>query len=130
VWWPGAGSNRRPFDFQLQVHLIGVRLPGILLALVRLRRRQKHRDDWSYWTVHWTPFSGRSDKRRASRRAARHLAALSRGGFHPDCYKHLIEVTVDPEQDPIHDRKLSGRSDGDLEGDCLGIAVVVARVAF
>src|SRR3712207_4466882 len=29
----GAGSNRRPSDFS-QVHLIGVRLPGIVLAVV------------------------------------------------------------------------------------------------
>ncbi len=32
--WPGAGSNRRPSDFQFKVHLIEVGLPDILLAVV------------------------------------------------------------------------------------------------
>jgi hypothetical protein len=59
ILWPGAGSNRRPSDFQFQVHLIGVRLLGILCAVVTAERHQKHPEDWSYWTVcgtprHWT----------------------------------------------------------------------------
>src|SRR5437868_10038301 len=42
VLWPGAGSNRRPSDFQFQVQLIGVGLPGTLWAVVTLERHQKH----------------------------------------------------------------------------------------
>jgi hypothetical protein len=54
-WWPGTGSNRRPSDFQFQVHPVGVGLPGILLAVVTSQKRQKHPEHWSYWTVRWTP---------------------------------------------------------------------------
>jgi hypothetical protein len=54
-WWPGAWSNRRPSDFQFQVHPGGVGLPGILLAVVTSWKNQKHPEHWSYWTVRWTP---------------------------------------------------------------------------
>ena len=39
--WPGAGSYRRPSDFQFKVHLIGVGLPGILRAAVRFWRHSR-----------------------------------------------------------------------------------------
>ena len=56
--WPGAGSNRRLSDFQFQVHLRGVLLPGILLALVPSQRHQRYQRglellDSSLDTVRW-----------------------------------------------------------------------------
>jgi hypothetical protein len=104
-WWPGARPNRRPSDFQFQVHLIGVGLPGILLAVVTSSRHQKYLENWSYWTVHWTPLGGMSDDRRAASACgatcSRHptLSISSRLG------EQLVEIAVEPEQCLIRDRR-------------------------
>jgi hypothetical protein len=53
--WPGTGRTVDLPIFRFQVHPVGVGLPGILLAVVTPSRRQKRTEDWSYWTVDWTP---------------------------------------------------------------------------
>jgi hypothetical protein len=45
--------------------------------------------------------------------------------------EQLLDIAVESEQYPIRSRRKSGsRSDGHLEGDRLGVAVVLARVAL
>ncbi len=58
-WWPGAGSNRRPSDFQFKVHLIGVELPGTFRSLPLRVGYCRYLADHSYWTAH--PTTGHQD---------------------------------------------------------------------
>jgi hypothetical protein len=46
----GRGRTADLPIFSFQVHLIGVQLPGTLLAVVTPKRHQKHPKHWSYRT--------------------------------------------------------------------------------
>jgi hypothetical protein len=74
-----------------------------LHAAVWFWRHQKHPEDWSYWTVRWTPPGGTSGERQLPGLAGMRCGAL-RPAVHGDVIyfdawlgEQFLDITVAPE---------------------------------